>query len=75
MSDSPAPIRWRPYHWLAAIPTVMLLGGIPFVNHVHPLIFGLPLMMAWIVVWVVATSGIMGLVYYLDRTRARDGDR
>lgn len=66
----PAPRRARAYHWLAAVPTVVLLGGIPFVNRVHPMVFGLPLLMAWIVFWVVATSATMGLILYLDRSRA-----
>jgi hypothetical protein len=59
----------RPYHWLAALPTTVLLGGIPFVNRVHPMILGLPLLMAWIVFWVIATSATMGLILYLDRAR------
>ncbi len=63
----------RAYHWLAALPTVILLAGIPFVNRVHPMVFGLPLLMAWIVFWVVVTSGVMGLVLYLDRAHERSG--
>lgn len=83
MPESPAPapdrsstgIRWRLYHGLAAVPTVILLTGIPFVNRVHPMILGLPLLIAWILLWVVATSGVMGLVLYLDRAHAPDRDR
>lgn len=63
----------RPYHWLAAVPTVILLAGIPFVNRVHPMILGLPLLVAWILLWVVATSAVMGLMLYLDRGRDRGG--
>jgi Protein of unknown function (DUF3311) len=79
-SPTPAPdraftgIRWRLYHWLAPVPTVILLAGIPFVNRVHPMILGLPLLIAWILLWVVVTSGVMGVVLYLDRARARDQD-
>jgi len=81
-SPAPAPapdhpstgIRLRLYHWLAAVPTVILLGGIPFVNRVHPMILGLPLLIAWILLWVVVISGVMGFVLYLDRAHARDGD-
>jgi hypothetical protein len=64
----------RPYHWLAALPTLVLLAGIPFVNRVHPMILGLPLLMAWIVFWVIATSATMGLILYLDGARER-GER
>lgn len=69
MPELPKPPRLRLYHWLAAVPTVILLGGIPFVNRVHPMILGLPLLMAWIVFWVVATAATMGLILYLDRAR------
>lgn len=73
-SAPPTPPGLRAYHWLAALPAVALLGGIPFVNRVHPMILGLPLLMAWIVFWVIATSGTMGLILYLDRAR-EPGDR
>jgi len=73
--DHPStPHHWRPYHLLAAVPTVILLAGIPFVNRVHPMILGLPLIIAWILLWVVVTSGVMGLMLYLDRAHARDGN-
>lgn len=59
----------RAYRWLAVLPTVGLLGGIPFANRVHPYVLGLPFLLAWIVAWVVATSAIMALIYTLDRAR------
>ncbi|HEY5220343.1 MAG TPA: DUF3311 domain-containing protein [Gemmatimonadaceae bacterium] len=62
----------RPYHWLAAIPIVALLAGIPFVNRVEPYVFGLPLLMAWIVAWVIAMSATNGVIYLLDRRRERN---
>jgi Protein of unknown function (DUF3311) len=63
--------RFRPYHWLAVVPMLGLLGGLPFVNRVEPFVLGLPLLMAWIVAWVVATSVVMGVIYWLDRARER----
>lgn len=59
----------RRYRWLAAIPTIGMLGGIPFANRVQPYILGLPFLLAWIVMWVIATSLIMALVYALDNAR------
>ena len=56
----------RRYRWLAAIPTLGMLGGIPFANRVHPYVLGLPFLLAWIVVWVVITSLVMALIYLLD---------
>ena len=72
MSDEPRPYVARRYHWLAVLPAVGMLGGVPLVNRVHPLVLGLPLLLAWIVGWVVATSVIVGVIYALDR--ARDGE-
>lgn len=62
----------RRYRWLAAIPAVGMLGGIPFANRVQPYIFGLPFLLAWIVMSVIATSLIMALVYILDNARASE---
>ena len=64
-------LRW--YHWLAAVPAVGMLGGIPFVNRVHPLVFGLPLLFAWLVAWVLVTSAVMGAILLLDRPRGDSG--
>lgn len=52
--------------WLAALPVLGILVGTAFVNQVEPLVFGLPLVLAWIVGWVVAGSGLMAIVYALD---------
>jgi len=61
------------YRWLAALPSVGLLGGVPFANRVHPYVLGLPFLLFWIVAWVVATSALLGVVYALDRARAARG--
>ncbi len=72
MSDSPAPSapgKLHAYHWLAAVPIVVMLAGIPFANRVEPYVFGLPFLMAWILASVVLTSAAMAVVYRLDRRR------
>lgn len=51
---------------LAALPFIGILVGVPFVNRTEPLVLGMPLVLAWIVAWVVLTSVIMGIVYLLD---------
>lgn len=58
---------------LAALPFVGILLGVPFVNRTEPLVLGMPLVLAWIVMWVVLTSAIMGTVYLLDPAN-RDAD-
>jgi hypothetical protein len=59
---------------LAALPFIGILLGVPFVNQVEPLILGMPLVLAWIVLWVVLTSGIMALVYRLDPANHKTDD-
>jgi len=48
-----------------------MLGGVPFVNRVEPWVFGLPLLLAWVLVWVLLTSATMWLIYALDRRHER----
>jgi hypothetical protein len=49
-----------------------MLGGLPFVNRVHPLVLGLPILFFWIAAWVVATSLIMWITLKLDRAHERE---
>ncbi|WGS53159.1 DUF3311 domain-containing protein [Paraburkholderia sp. D15] len=51
---------------LAALPFIGIVLGVPFVNRVEPLMFGMPFVLGWIVAWVVLTSVIMAIVYRLD---------
>lgn len=62
--------------WLALLPFLGMLGG-PFVlNRVEPLVLGLPLLLAWLVGCVVASSAVMGLIYLCDpANRARQQPR
>jgi hypothetical protein len=48
---------------LAALPFIGILLGVPFVNRVEPLVLGMPFVLAWIVLWVILISIIMGIVY------------
>lgn len=71
-----APAGRRPwYHWLVMLPAVGMLGGVPFVNRVHPLVLGLPLLFAWLVGWVLVTSAVMGCILVLDRLREATAER
>ncbi len=64
--------RKRPLNWLALLPFVAILGGVVFVNRVTPIVFGMPLVLAWIVLWILLTSAIMAVVYAFDPAN-RDG--
>lgn len=58
--------RFRAHHLLAALPTVAMLGGLPFVNRVEPYVLGLPFLLFWIVACVVLTSVVMAVIRALD---------
>ena len=66
--------EWHAYHALALLPTIGMLGGLPFANRVYPLVLGLPFLMAWLVGWVLATAVIMALILRLDRARGLASD-
>ena len=66
-------MRW--YRWLAVVPAIGMLGGVPFANRVRPYVLGLPFLLFWVTAWVVLTSAIMWLIYALDRARERDAER
>ncbi|MGN6231008.1 MAG: DUF3311 domain-containing protein [Trinickia sp.] len=57
---------------LAVLPFIGILLGVPFVNRVEPLVLGMPLVLAWIVFWVVMSAVIMALVYKLDPSNRAD---
>ena len=52
--------------WLAVLPFLGILVGVPLVNRVEPMILGMPLILAWIVLWIVLTAVIMGIIYRCD---------
>lgn len=61
----------RTHRWLALLPVIGMLGGVPFANRVEPYVLGLPFLLFWIVLWVVITSVVMGVIYALDRATLR----
>jgi xanthosine utilization system XapX-like protein len=52
--------------FLAVLPFLGILVGVPLLNRVEPLVLGMPLVLAWIVLWVVLTAVIMMVIYRLD---------
>ncbi|MEW6339707.1 MAG: DUF3311 domain-containing protein [Paraburkholderia sp.] len=54
------------FRFLAVLPFIGILLGVPFVNRVEPLVLGMPFVLAWIVLWVILISLIMALIYRLD---------
>ncbi len=48
---------------LALVPVLALTLGIPLANRVEPRIFGLPFLLAYIVIWIVLTPAFLLAVY------------
>ena len=61
--------------WLAALPFLGMLIGPFFVDRVQPLVLGMPLLLAWLVMWVLLTSAIMAAIYAFDPANRGEADR
>ncbi|MEC1547664.1 DUF3311 domain-containing protein [Bacillus rugosus] len=59
-------------HILAALPFIGILLGIPFANKVTPYVFGMPFILAYIVMWALLTSVLMVIVYVLDNENKKE---
>ncbi|RQS03401.1 DUF3311 domain-containing protein [Burkholderia sp. Bp9002] len=56
---------------LAALPFAgMYTGG--SIAEVQPLLFGLPFLLFWNLVWMAATAVILAILFHLDERDARD---
>lgn len=58
--------------WLAILPVLGFLAGTPFFNRTAPSVLGFPVLLVWLVSWVVATSVIMAIVYRFDPANRAD---
>jgi hypothetical protein len=66
-----APVRrLRPYHLLALLPVIAILGAPWFANRVEPYVLGMPFLLAWIAVWVVLSSVVMAIISVCDSRAA-----
>ena len=60
----------------AAVPVVALVVGLPFVNRLEPVVFGLPFLLLWILGWVLVTPLFLVVAYLLlgpEDERPTDG--
>jgi Protein of unknown function (DUF3311) len=62
----------RMVRWLALLPCFAVLLGPFFLNRVTPLVFGMPLLLAWLVVWIVLTPAIMAVVFRFDPANRKE---
>jgi hypothetical protein len=52
---------------LAAIPVAALTVAVPLVNRVEPRIFGVPFLLAWLALWVLATPAFLWTIGRMER--------
>ena len=57
---------------LGAIPFIMLVLALPLVNRIHPVIFGLPFILFWILAWVMLTPLVLLFAYRLEKKYGSD---
>jgi len=50
-----------------AIPFLTLVFALPFVNRIEPLIFGLPFVLFWILLWVILTPACLFAAYKIEK--------
>lgn len=58
---------------LLALPTLLMLGGVPWAGTSRADVFGLPLLLVWILGGVLLTPPVVLLVHALDRRAASRG--
>lgn len=54
---------------------IIFLGNIvatPFVNHIHPLILGIPFFLFWFLAWLVITPFLTWGIYGIDNKIRRE---
>lgn len=57
----------RAHRWLLVIPFVWQIGFVPLVNGVALRPLGLPFPMVWQMLGIVLTTGVIAVVFALDR--------
>ena len=53
---------------LTVIPFVLMLGAIPFVNRIKPIIFGLPFLHFWLFVSMIITPLCTYVIYRIQKS-------
>ena len=57
---------------LAVLPFLGILVGIFWFNQTTPLVFGLPMILAWLMFWTILSSVALGLIYLIDPANRAD---
>lgn len=57
---------------LVLIPFIWIVGMIPFVNRVHPIVMGLPFLAFWLVSGIFVAFACLQVMYKID---SRDNEK
>jgi ABC-type glucose/galactose transport system permease subunit len=57
---------------LTLIPFLWTIGAIPFANRARPLVFGLPLLMVWIIAGTLVAFGCLMALYKIDTSHKKN---
>jgi hypothetical protein len=52
---------------IGAVPFLMLVFALPFVNRVEPVILGLPFILFWIMLWIALCPPLLYLAYRVEK--------
>jgi hypothetical protein len=72
MESAAIPATKRPHRWLIAVLLVLPYFGLCFPSlyaRATPAIFGVPFFYWYQTAWIVLTSALLGIVYYLTKSR------
>jgi hypothetical protein len=56
---------------LALIPFVMMIGALPFVNRIYPIVFGLPFLHFWLFLSMFVTPICTYCIYRIQKAEGR----
>lgn len=51
---------------LTLIPFIWIVGMIPFVNTIYPMVLGLPFLAFWLVAGIFVAFGCLKIIYKID---------
>ncbi len=68
-------MRQRLAFLLALVPILALVGALPLVNRVDPVVLGLPFLLFWILAWVLTTPLFLGIAYLIAGGRKSEVGR
>lgn len=60
--------------FLTAVPFIWIIGALPWVNRVHPMIFGVPFLAFWIQLGVIISVFCIHALYTIDKKKHAKAD-